>query len=97
MKTRYTPPTRRREDLCAMRWTVLEQQTLPPRWRTRVMPPSKLEELKSKIEKLSPQARLLLASQLIGKGDFDAVEVGITIAEGVVHEWRAAKLVAGAK
>lgn len=54
----------------------------------------KLLELKAKIEKLSPAARLLLASEMVKRGDFDAVNVGMTIAESVVLEWQAAKLFA---
>lgn len=55
---------------------------------------AQLEDLKRKIDQLSPAARLLLASQLVGKGDYDWTEIGITIAENVVLEWRAAKIVA---
>jgi hypothetical protein len=56
----------------------------------------KLQELKRKIEALSPAARLLMASQLVAKGDYDAVDVGMTIAENTVLEWQAAKLLAKA-
>lgn len=55
---------------------------------------AKLEELKRKIEKLSPAAKLLMASQLVAKGDYDAVEMAMTIAENTVNEWKAAKLLA---
>jgi hypothetical protein len=55
---------------------------------------TKLEQLKQQIEKLSPAAKLLMASQLVGKGDYDCVELGVTIAEAVTVEWRAAQLFA---
>lgn len=55
----------------------------------------KLEELRDKIERLSPGAQLLMASQLVAKGDYDAVELGITIAENCVLRWKASKLLAG--
>jgi hypothetical protein len=35
-----------------------------------------------------------MASQLVAKGDYSCVELGITIAENTVTEWRAAQLVA---
>lgn len=54
----------------------------------------KLQKLKQQIDKLSPGAKLLMASQLVAKGDYDCVEMGITIAKGVVDEWQAAKLFA---
>jgi hypothetical protein len=53
-----------------------------------------LQTLKDQIERLSPAARLLMASQLVAKGDYSCVELGITIAENTVTEWRAAQLVA---
>lgn len=54
----------------------------------------KLQKLKAQIEKLSPAAKLLMASQLVAKGDYDAVELGMTIVENTVDEWKAAKLLA---
>lgn len=58
------------------------------------MPTQKLLDLKTKIEKLSPAARLLMASELVKRGDFDAVDLGMTIAARTVEEWEAAKLLA---
>jgi hypothetical protein len=53
-----------------------------------------LESLKRKIDALSPAARLLVASQLVGKGDYTSIDLGITIAQNVVNEWHAAQLLA---
>lgn len=50
---------------------------------------TQLEDLKKKIEALSPPRRLLLASQLMEQGHRD---IAITIAEGVVVEYQASKL-----
>lgn len=50
----------------------------------------KLLKLKAQIEALSPAAQLLVASQIF-KAD---PEIAITIAENVVLEWQAAKLLA---
>jgi hypothetical protein len=54
----------------------------------------KLLDLKAKIERLSPAARLLMASELVKRGDFDAVDLGMTIAARTVDEWEAAKRLA---
>lgn len=55
---------------------------------------AKLLELKEKIEKLSPAAKLLMASQLVQRGDFEAVDMGMSIAERAVQDWHVAKLLA---
>lgn len=56
-----------------------------------------LESLRDKIDKLSPAAKLLMASQLVSRGDYDCVELAMVIAENVVNEWQAAKLFAKGK